>query len=361
MLARAAAGCAAEAEARRALRRAAEAALRAREAARILIQIETGRVVLPSVTVVGERGKPVRVVKDGAAHASELAARVMLAPRRLKKAALSLVRAGKCACPSDVGRSARAEFDAAAAAGAAGGGGGAGAGGTDAAAPGAAAAMALALEFARAPQSLSAASRAALSAVPRVAPPAGGAAPSFSSAQAPCGELDEVVREMLATSLFYQERAREAEPRKALRRVVAGLRECGKFAALGKLALLVVAPNVDVAASPSVDAALTGVVAAARGAGVPVVFALSRKKLGAAMGTRQKATVAGFLSLESIRPLAARAVALAEAARERWRAGGAAAAGGGGAPPPPPRAPFPPSKPLSADAEEYVPGGGFGP
>lgn len=180
------------------------------------------------------------------------------------------------------------------------------------------------------------------------------AAVRFSSDMDPLPALDEILREMIATASFYQERARneatsEAAKASVKKRLVVGLRQVTGAARLGRLKLLVVAPNADVADGGALDAALCTLVDAARAQTppAPVFFALSRRRLGAALGSSVRATAVGFLSLENLRDQMASALVLAEQARAAKMARLLSAA-------PVVRAPV---RPLRAEAEEWIPGG----
>jgi ribosomal protein L7Ae-like RNA K-turn-binding protein len=139
-------------------------------------------------------------------------------------------------------------------------------------------------------------------------------------------ELDEQVAEMISTAYFFQERARTADERKSAlrRRLVAGLREVERGCRSGKLKLVVIAPNVEqgsVEVISPVEAQVAAIITAARGAQppVPVVFALSRKALGAAMGSTLRVSAVGFYTFEALRGLHTTVLDLAMQLRATWR------------------------------------------
>ena len=136
-------------------------------------------------------------------------------------------------------------------------------------------------------------------------------------------ELDELVTEMIATAYFYQERARESDPRKgnAKRRLVVGLREVARGVRSGKIRAVVVAPNIDPSPSDGgLDEVVTAIVTDARNATppVPVLFALSRRRLGNALGKSLRMAAVGFITFEGLQGLPTRAIELAARARAEW-------------------------------------------
>jgi len=106
--------------------------------------------------------------------------------------------------------------------------------------------------------------------------------------------LNDAVDLMLAKLMYYQERARARDPikAKARRRVCSGMREVGKLVDRGKLKLLVVAPNIEEIKGPrGLDSLVARMVAGCRANKVPVVFALSKARLGTAVTARGGAHV----------------------------------------------------------------------
>ncbi|KAH8075810.1 hypothetical protein JL720_10518 [Aureococcus anophagefferens] len=95
--------------------------------------------------------------------------------------------------------------------------------------------------------------------------------------------LDGLVAALLARLFEFQERVRLNDPIKAKmrRRLVFGLREVRRGIRADNVKVVVVAPNIDEGSTlaKSVDEIL----AAARDMGVPVVFALGKRKLGRAL------------------------------------------------------------------------------
>ena len=115
--------------------------------------------------------------------------------------------------------------------------------------------------------------------------------------------LNEAVELMLAKLMYYQERARARDPvkAKARRRVCSGMREVGKLVERGRAKMLVVAPNIEeIAGALGLDSLITRMVMGCRRANVPVVFALSKARLGAAVTARggSKVSVCAIISYE---------------------------------------------------------------
>ena len=397
-----AAVAAAEAEARAVARAAAERVLRKAEAKRLLRRINLGKIILPTSRTLGPSGRSVFQMVNANLHARELADRIKLPERRIQRETAALIKAGTVVDPLLAGAEARAAWK-----NEAGERGVVECGSTvvaveptldsvseqqasaaddGEAAPLSEPAMALALRLARTTITLSTVARDIKAAVPKAGsvvrsgvvggPPSGGvsggangggasgavreeddgaageaAIVRFSSDMEPSPELDEVLREMIATASFYQERARseaasEAAKASVKKRLVVGLRQVTGAARLGRLKLLVVAPNADVSDGGALDAALCTLVDAARSQTppAPVFFALSRRRLGAALGSSVRATAVGFLSLENLRDQMAVALVLAEQARAAKTARLAAA-----------QVARMPSRSLRADAEPWVP------
>lgn len=113
-------------------------------------------------------------------------------------------------------------------------------------------------------------------------------------------DLNRMVADMLESLMYYQTRSvAQAKRGKVLRRLVTGLREVQRSADRGKLRLCVVATNIEKSAA---DGGLDDVVAAilrrCRENGTPVVFALTRNRLGAALGQRIPVATAGVLAAD---------------------------------------------------------------
>ena len=120
------------------------------------------------------------------------------------------------------------------------------------------------------------------------------------------------------------------------RRLVSGMREVEKAVRGWKAKVLIVAPNVAAlvgaveggeggpaaaegpAAAPS-EFPIEPLLASARESGVPVVFALSRQRLGKLMGQRKRASAFAVLDASGADAQLREVLALAEAARAEGR------------------------------------------
>lgn len=95
--------------------------------------------------------------------------------------------------------------------------------------------------------------------------------------------LDYLVAQLIGKLFEFQERARIKEPHKAKmrRRLVFGLREVKRGIRADNVKMLVVAPNID--QGDSLFEEITEILQNAQEAHVPIVFALGKQKLGAAL------------------------------------------------------------------------------
>eukprot|EP00793_Prasinoderma_coloniale_P005529 PRCOL_00004937-RA len=132
-------------------------------------------------------------------------------------------------------------------------------------------------------------------------------------------ELNRLVVELLKELLRFQARALAKDPAKAKqkKRLVSGLREVTKGVKLGRAKAVVVAPNVEeVTGEAGLDSMLSNIITLARERGIPVVFALTRNKLGAAMGRRARMSAVAMFDYsgadEQFKAVVAAAKALAK-------------------------------------------------
>ncbi|KAJ1454101.1 hypothetical protein M885DRAFT_405631, partial [Pelagophyceae sp. CCMP2097] len=112
--------------------------------------------------------------------------------------------------------------------------------------------------------------------------------------------LDEVL-DVLVTSLLgrlfeLQERVRLHDPLKAkkLRRLVFGLREVKRGIRAENIKCVVLAPNID--EGETLGESVNEIVDAAKECGVPLVFALGKRKLGRALRKSVSVSVVGIYS-----------------------------------------------------------------
>ncbi|KAK9858850.1 hypothetical protein WJX84_009351 [Apatococcus fuscideae] len=135
-------------------------------------------------------------------------------------------------------------------------------------------------------------------------------------------ELNQVVVELLQSLLYWQERARALNPAKAKqkKRLVSGLREVAKAVKSRRARVIIVAPNIEhIQTEGGLDDLLTSILSQAGELGVPVVFALSRKKLGQVFGCRKKMSAIAVLDFSSAEGMYNRMTSLAAAGREDWQ------------------------------------------
>jgi ribosomal protein L7Ae-like RNA K-turn-binding protein len=115
-------------------------------------------------------------------------------------------------------------------------------------------------------------------------------------------DINSLAQNFLSRLIAWQERIKQTDPKNAKRkrRLVAGIREASKFAKIGKLILVIVAPNIQPlitssSDSPSPKYPIDDLLATCRKSGVPIVFALSRKKMGKLLGQRKSVSLFAVL------------------------------------------------------------------
>ncbi|EIE24823.1 hypothetical protein COCSUDRAFT_46959 [Coccomyxa subellipsoidea C-169] len=144
-------------------------------------------------------------------------------------------------------------------------------------------------------------------------------------------ELNRAVVELLQQLLFWQERAKASSPYNVTKRkrLVSGLREVAKAVRLRKACTVVVAPNIEqIESEGGLDDLLSSILTQAEEASIPIVFALSRKKLGQMFGCRKKMSAIAILDYSGAEAIYHHMEALAQQGRTAWLAHNA---GGGSA------------------------------
>jgi selenocysteine insertion sequence-binding protein 2 len=107
---------------------------------------------------------------------------------------------------------------------------------------------------------------------------------------------------------------------------ICGLREVRKAVRAGKARSVVLAPNIEPCeAEGGLDDTISAILGACTEAGVPVVFALSRKRLGEIYGFRKRMSAVAVLEIGGVEGIHASALHLAEEGRARWQAAQGAA------------------------------------
>jgi len=136
-------------------------------------------------------------------------------------------------------------------------------------------------------------------------------------------ELNAVTDQLLRQLRVFQERAIAKDPTKGRmrKRLLSGLREVAKAVKLKKAHSIVVVPNVETVTSEGgLDERLQRILNLASDNGIPVVFALSLKKLGQVFGQRKKMSAVALLDVNGADVLARLMLALAAAGQEEWAA-----------------------------------------
>ncbi len=136
-------------------------------------------------------------------------------------------------------------------------------------------------------------------------------------------ELNAAASSLLQRLMELQARARARDPlkAKARQRVVFGLREAGKAVRTRRAKALLVAPNVEAVSAPGgLDDALSALLAGAAVAGVPVVLALTRARMGALTGRPVRMSAAAVLDASGCEEAFKDTLRLAEEGRTAWAA-----------------------------------------
>ncbi len=136
-------------------------------------------------------------------------------------------------------------------------------------------------------------------------------------------EVNAATAALITRLLELQARTRAIDPlkAKARQRLVFGLREVAKAVRAKRARLLLVAPNVEAVAAPGgLDEALADLLACAAAAGVPVVLALTRSRMGALTGRRVRMSAAAVLDASGAEELFAELQRQGAAGRAAWLA-----------------------------------------
>lgn len=134
-------------------------------------------------------------------------------------------------------------------------------------------------------------------------------------------ELDEKVKTMLGELVRFQERAKERDPLKyqKLKRFCVGLREASRAISRGKAKCILLAPNIEACSlEGGLDDHVEELVEQARAAEVPVVFALSRNRMGKALGRSIRQCIVALLSAEGVHQLFKDVIKLTDQLRSDW-------------------------------------------
>ena len=128
-------------------------------------------------------------------------------------------------------------------------------------------------------------------------------------------DLDEKVKFVLSELVRFQERAKEQNAMKyaKLKRFCVGLREAKRAITRNKCKGLIVAPNLEVStAEGGLDDTVEDVIEMARENEVPVIFALSRNRIGKAMGKNIRLSIVALHSVDGVHQQFKEVVKIAE-------------------------------------------------
>jgi len=134
-------------------------------------------------------------------------------------------------------------------------------------------------------------------------------------------ELDEKVKLMLSELVRFQERAKERDPLKfaKLKRYCVGMREARRSITRGKVKCLIMAPNLEAStAEGGLDDCVDDLIETARECEVPVVFALSRNRMGKALGKNIRMSIVALLSAEGVHQQFREVLKITDDLRRQW-------------------------------------------
>lgn len=100
---------------------------------------------------------------------------------------------------------------------------------------------------------------------------------------------------------------------------VCGLREVRKAIKSGKARAVLLAPNIEqIEAEGGLNDSVDDIIASCGAASVPVVFALSRKKMGEVYGFRKRMSAIALLEVGGVQEVFDQVLSLAAEGRSRW-------------------------------------------
>lgn len=111
-------------------------------------------------------------------------------------------------------------------------------------------------------------------------------------------DMEELIKGLLKTLIYYQERIRQKDVNQAkkTRRMVFGLREVARGLRSGNIKLVVIAPDLE--RTPALDMEVDEIVTNGKDKGIPVLFGLSGRRLGRYLGKTVRVTVVGILNAD---------------------------------------------------------------
>lgn len=132
-------------------------------------------------------------------------------------------------------------------------------------------------------------------------------------------QLDHEVAKLLLSSqrLTYRHKAFNQSPQ--VRYIVSGLKEVCRAVKYGKVKCVFIAPDIeDATTNGGVDNRLHDILRAAYEQDVPVVYSLSRSRMGFALGKSLKMSVLGLLETKGVQDQFDHTLSLAYQARKSW-------------------------------------------
>eukprot|EP00928_Gymnodinium_smaydae_P089372 TRINITY_DN73347_c0_g1_i1.p1 TRINITY_DN73347_c0_g1~~TRINITY_DN73347_c0_g1_i1.p1 ORF type:complete len:584 (-),score=134.37 TRINITY_DN73347_c0_g1_i1:81-1832(-) len=134
-------------------------------------------------------------------------------------------------------------------------------------------------------------------------------------------DMDEKVKFVLSKLVQFQDRAKEKDPAKFAKnkRYCVGMREGSRAIAKGKARCLILAPNLEVCTGEGgLDDQIDNLVELCHEHDVPVIFALSRNRIGKALGRNVRQSVVTVLSAEGVHQEFKAMIKYAEELRRIW-------------------------------------------
>jgi len=114
-------------------------------------------------------------------------------------------------------------------------------------------------------------------------------------------EINATATSLLEKLIAWQERTRQMDPMNAKRkrRIVCGMREATKSVSLGKVKGIIVAPNIQpIKMSPNETTyPIDQIIQSCKSSQVPVIFALTRRKMGQLLGQRKTVSLFAILDV----------------------------------------------------------------
>lgn len=134
-------------------------------------------------------------------------------------------------------------------------------------------------------------------------------------------KLDDLVKSMLGELVRFQERAKAVDPQKyqKLKRICIGMREAQRALERNKAKCVICAPNLEAStAEGGLDETVEQLIELAREHEIPVIFALSRNRIGKAVGRSIRLSIVAVLSADGVHQIFKEVLALTQELRKQW-------------------------------------------